>query len=62
MPEQKSFDPLTFIPSPDAIRRRLREAEQLASRLKILLDTSERITIAEDDPTELALPAAKEVH
>jgi len=40
---RRSFDPLTFIPSPSAIRKHLAEAQELASRLKILLRVSERI-------------------
>jgi hypothetical protein len=40
---QRSFDPLSFIPSPEAIRKHLADAEGLARRLRILLKVAERI-------------------
>lgn len=39
----KAPDPLRFIPSPAAIRRRLSESETEAAKLRILLEVSERI-------------------
>ena len=40
---RRDFDPLTFIPSADVLRRRLRETEELAARLRVLLEVAERI-------------------
>jgi hypothetical protein len=40
---RKSFNPLDRIPSPEVIRGELREAEQTAERLRILLRVSEEI-------------------
>jgi hypothetical protein len=40
---RKPYDPLAYIPSPDVIRKKLTEAEQLASRLRVLLRVSEEI-------------------
>jgi hypothetical protein len=42
MPKEK-FDPLAFIPSPHILREKLTEAVELADRLRILLDVSERV-------------------
>jgi hypothetical protein len=39
----RTYDPLTFIPSPDVLREHLTKTEELARRLRILLETSERI-------------------
>ena len=39
----RPFDPLTFIPSADVLRRRVSETEALADRFRILLDVAERI-------------------
>jgi hypothetical protein len=39
----RSYDPLAMIPPPAAIRGRLVETEQLAARLRVLLDVSERL-------------------
>jgi hypothetical protein len=39
----KPSDPLTFIPSADAIRRSLSETEDRARKLRILLDVAEKI-------------------
>jgi hypothetical protein len=36
-------DPLAFIPSPEAVRRRLDEALTLARRLRLLLRLSEKL-------------------
>ena len=41
----KPYDPLTFIPSPEAIRSRLLETRELASRLETLLELSERLRL-----------------
>jgi hypothetical protein len=37
------YDPLAFVPSPDAIRKKLSETLTLAERLRLLLDLSERL-------------------
>jgi hypothetical protein len=37
------YDPLTHIPSPDVVRRHLAETEDLARRLRILLQVSEAV-------------------
>lgn len=42
---RKSFNPLTCIPPPDAIRERLTETLTLAERLRILLDLAERLQL-----------------
>ena len=42
MPKAK-FDPLQFIPSPHILREQLTETEELAGRLRILLDVSEQV-------------------
>ena len=39
----RTYDPLSHIPSPDVLRKHLADTEELARRLRILLDTSERI-------------------
>jgi hypothetical protein len=38
---RKTFDPLKYIPSADAIRKRLDETRELARKLAILLKTAE---------------------
>ena len=40
---RKTFDPLACIPTPDAVRQKLKETLSLAERLRILLDLSERL-------------------
>ena len=50
----KTFDPLAYIPSPKAIRRRLDETERLARRLRILLGTAEAIERDESGESEAA--------
>ena len=40
---RRSFDPLTLIPSPEAIRKHLTDAEGLARRLRVLLRVAVRI-------------------
>ncbi|MCE9568159.1 MAG: hypothetical protein K8U57_39655 [Planctomycetes bacterium] len=42
---RKAFDPLQFVPSPEAIREQLTETETLAQRLRILLDVAERLRL-----------------
>lgn len=39
----RPFDPLTFIPSADVLRRRVTETQNLADRFRILLDVAEKI-------------------
>jgi len=40
---RRTYDPLSFIPSPEPIRRHLAEARTLTRRLRILLRLSERL-------------------
>lgn len=42
---RKPYDPLAVIPSPDAVRERLADAETLAARLRILLELAERLRL-----------------
>jgi hypothetical protein len=42
---RRSYDPLAFVPSPDVIREKLREALTRAERLRLLLDLSERLRL-----------------
>ena len=42
---RKPYDPLTLVPSPEAIRERLTETLTLAERLRILLDLAERLRL-----------------
>jgi hypothetical protein len=43
MAESTTFDPLKYIPSADAVRKRLAETRELARRLGILLHVAEAI-------------------
>ena len=43
----KPYNPLTTIPSPEAVRRRLEETLTLARQLRILLRLSERLQQAD---------------
>ena len=45
-------DPLRFLPSAAAVRSRLAEAEEEARKLRVLLDTIERVDRATTHPTE----------
>jgi len=40
---RRPYDPLSFVPSPDVIREKLRETQTLAERLRLLLKLSERL-------------------
>ncbi len=42
---RRPYDPLAVIPSPDAIRSKLRETLTLAERLRLLLDLAERMRL-----------------
>lgn len=42
---RKPYDPLAVIPSPEAVRERLTEAESLTARLRILLELAERLRL-----------------
>jgi hypothetical protein len=44
--DRRQFDPLSFIPSPAAVRRRLDETRALAAKLEILLDVATRLSDA----------------
>jgi hypothetical protein len=57
MAKQHAFDPLSYIPSPEAIQRHLQETELLASRLRLLLRVSKRLNpptkaINQDSPAK----------
>jgi len=39
----KTYDPLTCIPSAEAVRRRLSETQELARKLGVLLKTAEEL-------------------
>jgi hypothetical protein len=45
MPHKQPFNPLSLIPSPEAIQKRLAETEVLAERLRILLEVAERLRL-----------------
>lgn len=42
---RRPYDPLHAIPSPDAIRAKLRETEALTHRLRVLLEIAERLQL-----------------
>jgi hypothetical protein len=44
---RQPFDPLSFIPSPAAVRQRLNETRVLARKLEILLDVATRLSEAD---------------
>jgi hypothetical protein len=48
----KQFDPLSLIPSSESIKRKLHETERLARRLRILLETAEKIETPAEPPAE----------
>lgn len=50
MTRTREYDPLACMPSADITRRRLRDAERIAERLRILLEVCERIEAAEAPP------------
>ena len=58
----RTYDPLSHIPSPDVLREHLAQTEKLAGRLRILLDVSEQIHCygdpQEQNPTKTATPSA----
>ena len=56
---RQPFDPLHFIPSPEAIRAKLRETETLAERLRILLEVAERLHLPLITGDDLPQPAAR---
>lgn len=49
MARRDPFDPLKLLPSSATVRAKLAETELLASRLRILLDVSERVERATTD-------------
>jgi hypothetical protein len=55
------FDPLTFVPSPDVIREKLRETLTLAERLRLLLDLAERLRLPVVMPDNLAISGDRKV-
>lgn len=42
---RQPYDPLAFVPSPEAIRDKLRETLTQAERLRLLLDLAERLRL-----------------
>jgi len=54
-----SFDPLTFIPSPDAIRKHLAQAECLVKRLRVLLRVAERIAPTRKEQVDNRQPTSR---
>jgi hypothetical protein len=45
---RRSFDPLSFIPSPEAVRHHLAEAELRVKQLRVVLQVAERVSKAGD--------------
>lgn len=43
----KLYDPLAFVPSPQVVRDKLAQTEELARKLRVLLDFAERIDAPE---------------
>lgn len=41
--DRKHYDPLAFVPPPDAVRAKLEETLTLAKRLRLLLAFAERV-------------------
>lgn len=41
--DRRSYDPLSFIPSPEPIRKHLNDTLGLVERLRVLLEVSERV-------------------
>jgi hypothetical protein len=56
---RRPYDPLTYIPSPDVLRDKLRETLTLAERLRILLDVAERIRLPLNTADKLTPPAER---
>ena len=44
---RKPYDPLSTIPSPEAVRERLAQTLALAEKLRVLLELSERLRLAD---------------
>jgi hypothetical protein len=57
---RKPFDPLDCIPSPDAIREKLREIQTLTERLRLLLDFAERLRLPLRPAADIARSAIVE--
>ncbi len=54
------FDPLTFIPTAEAIRAKLHEAEVLAHRLRILLAVAEQLRLPLVSGADVPQPVVRE--
>lgn len=52
----RRYDPLHFVPSPDAVRVKLAEALSLADRLRLLLDLAERMQLLTNPPAGTTPP------
>lgn len=57
---RKPYDPLAWVPSPEAIRARLTEVQTLADRLRILLELAERLRLPLTTAERLPAPAPRE--
>ena len=57
----KTYDPLAVIPSPEAVRERLRETLTLAERLRILLELADRLRLPLVTADDLNNPQPKGV-
>ncbi len=51
---RRPYDPLAFVPSPDAIREKLNETLTLAERLRLLLELAERLHLPLSTGADLA--------
>lgn len=57
MARRRPYDPLAFVPSPEAIRDKLRETLTLAERLRLLLELAERLHLPLTPAADLTTPA-----
>lgn len=53
---KKPYDPLSYLPSAEAVRQRLTQTERLAKRLRILLRVAEEIERTEQPQDDAAEP------
>ena len=53
---RRFYDPLDFVPSPEIVRQKLKDALTLAERLRILLDLAERLRLPLVPASDLATP------
>ncbi len=55
---RRPYDPLNFVPSPEVVRDKLREALTLAERLRLLLELAERLHPPLAPAADLAPPTS----